>query len=88
MPKSRRGVLDDHSGKPSLTRRMSVASFVMAIVIAFIVLISEGPESIRSPDVYIFSVFVLGAFAPKVVQRFAERSFPAASPSSSSPTNQ
>jgi hypothetical protein len=61
---------------------MSVASFVMAIVVAFIVLVSEGPSSIRSPDVYIFTTFVLAAFAPKVVQRFAERSFPGA-PSSS-----
>ncbi len=71
--------LSDQSGKPSLMRRMSVTSFVACILVAGIILLSEGPSEIRSPDVYIFTAFLLGAFFPKAVQRFAERAFPGAS---------
>lgn len=68
--------LSDQTGKPSLMRRMSLASFVASVIVAFIMVLGDGPDSIRSPDVYIFTAFLVAGFAPKAVQKFAETRFP------------
>ena len=56
--------------KVSSMRCMSVMSLITAIVFGYIVLTSEAPTQ-DGPMLVI--AFLVGAFAPKAVQKFAEK---------------
>lgn len=71
-PKRPPSYLTETNGKPSAMRMMSFLCLLVAVLCAAVILLSDGPESIRSPDVYVFSAFLLAAFAPKAIQKFAE----------------
>jgi len=64
------GYLRDHEGNKSEIRVMSVLAFFAAIgtqVLAYI-----KPPTDYYFTVYVFTAWLIAAFAPKVVQKFAE----------------
>ncbi|MEG4517368.1 MULTISPECIES: hypothetical protein [unclassified Microcoleus] len=61
-------ILQEDNGKYSTMRAMSVIALIAAIVFGAITLTSKNSEG-----QYITTAFLVGAFAPKAVQRFAER---------------
>ena len=60
--------LTEANGRPSSMRMCPL----VAVLCAAVILLSEGPASIRSPDVYVFSAFLLAVLTPKAIQKFAE----------------
>lgn len=64
--------LQDDNGNHSMLRMMSLVCLIIAIVIGFI-LIAKSPE-MKDPfvGIYVFTAFLIAAFAPKVIQKFAE----------------
>lgn len=64
------GFLEERPGKKSVMRAMSVAALVASIVFASWVLSSNDPSTL---GVYIVLAFLTAAFAPKALQKFAER---------------
>lgn len=64
------GFFTDNDGNPSSMRLMSLMSLVTSMALAFIAATSGNP--ISSETVQIIFVFMLGAFAPKTVSKFAE----------------
>ena len=63
-----KNILDDHEGKPSSMRLLSVASLAIAGTLA---IADAFGKADGDPTIILY--FVLGAFAPKAVQRFAEK---------------
>lgn len=72
------GYLDDHQGNPSSIRAMSVVALIAAIAFGLITILQkvENADSADSNGLYITTAFLLAAFAPKAVQKFAESRFP------------
>ena len=67
------GFLDDHQGNPSSMRMMSLVALLASIGFGVItVLYSEE----NSQGLYITTAFLIAAFAPKALQKFAESRFP------------
>ena len=61
--------LNDDNGSHSSMRLMSMMSLLTAILFGGYIIVFK----ISDPNaIYIFTGFLLGAFAPKVVQKFAE----------------
>lgn len=67
------GFLDDHQGNSSSMRLMSIIALVASIAFSTIVLF--GAQPISNEALYLISIFLLGAFAPKALQKFAEARF-------------
>lgn len=68
------GYLTDDSGHPSSMRLLSAVSLIAAIVFGLIVVLHPGANGPNG--LYITVAFLLGAFAPKALQKFAEAKFP------------
>ena len=66
-----RQVFEDDKGQPSNMRFMSFLALVYSFFYCSFALWKEKPV-----DVEVLVLFVVAAFAPKVVQKFAERSQP------------
>ncbi len=67
--------LEDDQGNPSSMRLMSVIALIASIV--FGLLTALHPVASKSANgLYITMAFLLAAFAPKALQKFAEVRFP------------
>lgn len=66
---AKKGILDEAPGRRSAMRVMSMIALVAAIVMGFMVV---GAGDTGTQDVYIVFGFLLAAFAPKALQKFAE----------------
>ena len=60
------GFLDDNAGNPSSMRAMCGVSLAAAIAFGYVSVTGDGTGS----DIILW--FLVGAFAPKAVQKFAE----------------
>ncbi len=75
QPTQKPGYLEDHQGNPSSMRLMSVIALFASIVFGLIATLhSEASKS--ENGLYITIVFLIAAFAPKALQKFAEAKFP------------
>ena len=74
-PPTKPGFLDDHQGNASSMRLMSVVALMASI--AFGLLAVLRPASDNPDGLYITTAFLIAAFAPKALQKFAEARFPA-----------
>ena len=74
-PPQKPGFLEDHQGNASSMRLMSVVALIASI--AFGVLSIVGPARDNPNALYITTAFLIAAFAPKALQKFAEARFPA-----------
>ena len=72
----------DESGKPSSMRLMSVLALLVAAALAFVEMFEWGSTESKSELVL---YFLVAAFAPKAIQKFAEDSPNPASPAALSP---
>lgn len=69
-----KGFLEERPGHKSAMRAMSFCALVAAIAFGF--LIVTGSESGNQGTLIVFG-FLLAAFAPKTLQKFAEQKLPA-----------
>ena len=74
-PPPKPGFLDDHQGNASSMRLMSAVALIASI--AFGLLAVLRPASDNPNGLYITTAFLIAAFAPKALQKFAEARFPA-----------
>ena len=72
-PPPKPGFLDDHQGNASSMRLMSVIALIASI--AFGVFSLLGPARDDPNALYITTAFLIAAFAPKALQKFAEARF-------------
>lgn len=63
------GYFEEGEGSQSAMRIMCFLSLLAAIGFGLLTILQEQAD----PGVYITTMFVLGAFAPKAVQKFAEK---------------
>lgn len=64
------GFLTEDNGNKSSMRLMSIMSLIVAVVFGGFIIYSKTPD----PNaMYIFTLFFLGAFCPKLVQKFVEQ---------------
>ena len=63
-------VLQDDNGNASYMRIMSLCSFVACVAVAILILCK--PPQDPYTGLYIFTAFLVGAFVPKMIQKFAE----------------
>lgn len=68
------GFLTEDNGNKSTTRITSFISLIVAIAIGAYMM--YAPPTDPSTGIYIFTCFLLGAFCPKVIQKFAEEKYP------------
>ena len=68
------GFLDDHHGNASSMRLMSAVALMTSIAFGFLSLL--GPAKDDPNALYITTAFLIAAFAPKALQKFAEARFP------------
>lgn len=64
------GYLTDNEGNKSEVRVMSVFAFLAAVITSIFIL--WKPPADYFIGLYIFTAWLIAAFAPKVVQKFAE----------------
>ena len=64
------GYLDDNGGNPSSMRLMSLLALVVAAGLAFVEVFEWGSADSKTELVL---YFLIAAFAPKAVQKFAEK---------------
>lgn len=70
------GWLEDNQGNPSAMRAMSMLSLFTAITFASFVVFSCADDITINEDIrWLITIFLLAAFAPKAVQKFAENKF-------------
>ena len=69
-PPKRLNPLNDDEGKPSSMRYMSAACLITAIGIAIWMVSASDPVE---PGMDLVLLFLVAAFAPKTLQKFAER---------------
>jgi len=72
--KLKKRYLEDDRGNPSSMRLMSMISLIAAIVFALITLLHDA-ASRGENGLFIAGGFLLAAFAPKALQKFAEAKF-------------
>ena len=70
------GFLDDHNGQSSSMRLMSFVALLMAF--AFGLIAALHPTANDANALYLSIGFLIAAFAPKALQKFAEAKFPIA----------
>jgi hypothetical protein len=63
-------LLTDDNGNPSTMRVMSWFSFIAAVATAIIIFMRPPDDAFTG--LYVFTAFLLGAFVPKALQKFAE----------------
>ena len=68
------GFLDEDAGQKSSMRLMCFISLIAAIGFGAITLLVKGPDG--STGLFITMGFLLGAFAPKALQKFMEEKLP------------
>ena len=68
------GYLTDDQGHPSSMRLMSMVALMAAIGFGLITLIHEDANG--TDGLFLTFAFLLAAFAPKALQKFAEARFP------------
>ena len=68
------GFLEDNQGNPSSMRLMSVIALIASIVFGLLTTLLPADQGING--LYITMAFLLAAFAPKALQKFAEVKFP------------
>jgi hypothetical protein len=61
----------DNEGNSSLTRVMSFMCLLWSMAVSLITLIKPMPNA-SVDGVYLVIMFLIAAFAPKVIQKFAE----------------
>ena len=64
------GYLDDDGGNPSSMRLMSLLALIVAAGLAFVEVFEWGSAESKTELVL---YFLIAAFAPKAVQKFAEK---------------
>lgn len=62
--------LEESRGNRSMMRLMSLIAVISASVFTFIIITSEGATRL---EVYLVVAFLVGGFAPKVFQKYAEK---------------
>ncbi|WP_419949161.1 hypothetical protein [Candidatus Palauibacter sp.] len=75
MSKRKTGFLEDHHGNPSSMRLMSITSLVASIIFGVLSVLHPGARG-ETNGLYITMAFLVAAFAPKALQKFAEARFP------------
>lgn len=68
------GFLDDHLGHGSSMRIMSMVALAAAIAFGLIVLLHPNANDLNG--LYLTIAFLIAAFVPKALQKFAEAKFP------------
>ena len=68
------GFLNDHLGHGSSMRIMSMVALAAAIVFGLIVLLHPDANGLNG--LYLTIAFLIAAFVPKALQKFAEAKFP------------
>ncbi len=74
MAARKAGFLEDHQGNASSMRLMSVTSLVASIVFGLVSVLHPAARD-GANGLYITMAFLLAAFAPKALQKFAEARF-------------
>ena len=74
MSNTEHGYLTDDQGHPSSMRLMSMISLAAAILFGLITLLHGSAND--ENGLYLTAAFLLAAFAPKALQKFAEARFP------------
>ena len=69
------GYLEDHTGNPSSIRLMSMIALFASIAFGLLTLLRPGADD-GLTGLYLTVAFLLAAFAPKALQKFAESKFP------------
>ena len=69
-----KGYLTDNDGNPSMMRAMNLVSLIAAIAVAVFDMSGKAPAG--GNGLYFCGMFLIGAFAPKAFQKFAERPVP------------
>lgn len=69
------GYLDDDNGNPSSMRLMSMIALIASIGFGIISILHKSAIT-NENGLYVTFAFLLAAFAPKALQKFAEAKFP------------
>ena len=70
---SRSGFFDEDNGNQSSMRLMCFVSLIAAICFGILTVLNSGQNQNNSEGIYITFGFLISAFAPKAVQKFAEQ---------------
>ena len=68
------GIFEESENNKSTMRVMCFISLLTSILFGIITLLHAGAAA-NANGLYITAMFLVGAFAPKAVQKFAERKF-------------
>lgn len=71
-PRSQAGFFEEDNGTKSSMRLMSFVALIASIVFGALTITNSGGRDSQSTGIYITFGFLLSAFAPKAVQKFAE----------------
>ncbi|WP_420447236.1 hypothetical protein [Candidatus Palauibacter sp.] len=75
MSTRKAGFLEDHQGNASSMRLMSITALGASVAFGLISVLHPAARS-EANGLYITMAFLLAAFAPKALQKFAEAKFP------------
>ena len=64
------GYLTDGNGNPSTMRSMSITSLIASMIFGILTIILPGANAING--LYLTIAFLVAAFCPKALQKFAE----------------
>ncbi len=70
----KKGFLEEEPGRKSAMRAMSFISIIASIVFGLITI--NAPLANQGNGLFLATLFLLGAFAPKSLQKFAETKYP------------
>ena len=73
--KEKHGYLENDQGNPSSMRLISVIALFASILFGLITILHPAASN-DANGLYITTAFLLAAFAPKALQKFAEAKFP------------
>ena len=71
------GYLTNDNGQPSSMRLMSMLALIAAIALGLLTLVGRATDA--QTGIYLTALFLIAAFAPKALQKFAEARFPTVS---------
>ena len=74
VPASPKGFLEEEGGRKSAMRAMSFVALIASIVFGLITLLTSTAD--QNSGLFITLGFLLAAFAPKALQKFAETKIP------------
>ena len=75
QPDQKKRYLEDNVGNPSSMRLMSMVALISSIAFGLITVLNKAADS-NGNGLYITIAFLIAAFAPKALQKFAESKFP------------